>query len=82
MAETNAHEVCVTRIPRRGPSKGFWAGMFAVFLFAVILASVATAAARDQAQTAPAASATPVPTVAVSHAPRMTTPPDGIAMAR
>ena len=82
MPESNVSPTTVSA-HRKGPSRGFWVGMFGVFLFAVVLASVATAAARDGGgPSTPEVSPTPVPTVEVSHAPRMTTPPDGYALNR
>lgn len=73
-----------TTSQRRGPSRGFWIGMLCVLIFALALTFAgAVAAARNGA--APAGSdpqRTPLPTVVVTHAPRLTTPPDNYAMSR
>lgn len=71
------------RPARRGPSRGFWIGMLGVFLFALALTFAGAVAAARNADSPDAAPGrrTPYPTVVVTHAPRMTTPPDNFVAA-
>jgi hypothetical protein len=62
------------------PSAGFKAGLLAVAVFATVLAVVTALAAKGESELE-AADDTPAPTVAVSHAPRPTTPPDDFTRA-
>lgn len=58
------------------PSRGFWIGMIGVAVFASVLAAVGAYAATDEPGQQPQYPAGPAPTVIVSYAPRITTPPD------
>lgn len=65
---------------RRGPSRGFWIGMLGVVLFALALTLAgAVAASRSEDDTLQPGQQGPAPTVEVSYAPRITTPPDNYA---
>lgn len=65
---------------RRGPSRGFVIGMLCVFLFAAALTLVgAVGASREEDGGLQPGQQGPAPTVVISRAPRLTTPPDNYA---
>lgn len=62
------------------PSRGFWIGMIGVAVFASVLAAVGALAAADDSAPEFQPPVGPFPTVIVSYAPRMTTPPDDFTL--
>jgi len=79
IGNANRSEATPPETARQGwnPSRGFWVGMGAVALFAAALATIgAIEAGNEPEEPLFQAPKGPFPTVVISRAPHMTTPPD------
>ena len=81
-ADTNRGDAKDSKTSDKGwnPSRGFWLGMGAVATFAASLAVVGVLSASGDSTLEVQAPIGPAPTVQVSTAPRITTPPDDFTM--